>query len=111
MAFIPYFYGNHYYYLLPGVIIYFFSLSIIHAPMNRFCLYVTNVSKGTASALISLSSMIISALGIELANKVYEHHLNYYFGFFSLITIILFLIFIAIGFSFNTQAKESENRT
>ncbi|MDI1351201.1 MAG: MFS transporter, partial [bacterium] len=71
MALLPYCFGNSYYLLLPGTMIYFFSLSFINPPLNRFCLFVTSVSKGTASALISLSVMIIGALGIEIANTAY----------------------------------------
>ena len=100
MAILPYYYGNHFYYLLPGIIIYFFSLSILNAPLNRFCLYITNVSKGTASAIISLSVMIIGAMGIEIANKFYAHHNNLYFGLFSVAVMVLFLFFVNTAFWF-----------
>jgi MFS transporter, DHA1 family, multidrug/chloramphenicol efflux transport protein len=98
MAVLPYFYGNHFLYLLPGIIVYFFSLSILNAPLNRFCLYITNVSKGTASAIISLNVMIIAAVGIEIANKLYEHHSNLHFGLYSVAVTVLFLLFISLAF-------------
>ncbi|HRD70054.1 MAG TPA: MFS transporter [Legionella sp.] len=98
MALLPYLYGNNYYYLIPGTILYFFSLSIINAPLNRFCLYITSVSKGTASAVISLSVMIIGAIGIEMANLFYRSHSNLDFGIFSGIVGLLFLILISLTF-------------
>jgi len=98
MAILPYIYGNHFYYLLPGTIVYFFSLSILNAPLNRFCLYITDVSKGTASAIISLSVMIIGAVGIEIANKFYAHHSNLNFGLYSVGVTIIFLLFINLAF-------------
>jgi DHA1 family multidrug/chloramphenicol efflux transport protein-like MFS transporter len=105
MAILPYFYGRHYYYLLPGIIIYFFSLSIIGAPLNRFCLYVTKVSKGTASALISLNVMIIGAIGIELANRFYAHHNNLHYGLFNNAVVILFLFFIGLTFWYDKSVS------
>ncbi len=100
LALLPYFLGEHYYYLLPGIIIYFFSLSIINAPLNRFCLFITPVSKGTASAIISLSVMVIGGLGLEVANVFYQHT-NLYFGLYCLVIGALFLILISLTFWFS----------
>ena len=93
---LPYLYGNNYIYLIPGTIIYFFSLSIINAPLNRFCLFITPVSKGTASAIISLNVMIIGAIGIEIANKLYSTHNNLHLGLYNNFISILFVAFIAL---------------
>jgi DHA1 family multidrug/chloramphenicol efflux transport protein-like MFS transporter len=98
MALFPYFYGNNYYYLLPGIILYFFSLSIINAPLNRFSLYSTPVSKGTTSALISLTVMIIGAIGIEGANLFYQQHNNFYFGLYCTVVTAIFVLFILLSF-------------
>ena len=108
MAILPYFYGNNYYHLLPGTIIYFFALSIINAPLNRFCLYVTPVSKGTASALTSLTAMIIGALGIELANLFYQHHNNLNFGLYCNAVSAMFLICIGLSFWFDDSESLGE---
>lgn len=108
MALLPYFYGNHYAYLMPGIIIYFFALSIINAPLNRLCLYITAVSKGTASALISLSVMIVGAIGIEIANKYYEHHVNLYFGLFCTVIAFLFIFTMGIAFWLNKDEPHLE---
>ncbi|MFI4962452.1 MAG: MFS transporter [Legionellales bacterium] len=81
-ALLPYLLGTSYHSILPGIIIYFFSLSIINAPLSRFCLYITHVSKGTASALLSLSIMIIGALGIEGGSFFYKHHSNSNLGLY-----------------------------
>ncbi|MFT4058441.1 MAG: MFS transporter [Legionella sp.] len=103
---LPYLYGNAYYYLLPGITVYFFGLSIVNAPLNRYCLYVTSVTKGTASALISLSVMIIGAAGIEVANILYKHHSNLNFGLFCNGTQALFFIFIGIAFYLHKDSVE-----
>lgn len=95
---LPYLYGNAYYYLLPGTIIYFFSLSIITAPLNRYCLFVTPVSKGTASALVSLCAMVISALGTEIANVFYQSHNNFHFGLYCNAIQVLFLVCTSVAF-------------
>ncbi len=96
-ALLPLF-GNNYKLLIPGIIIYFFALSIITAPLNRYCLFVTSVSKGTASALISLSVMIIAALGIEIASMCYRDHINLNFGLFCNAVGGLFVLFISLTF-------------
>jgi DHA1 family multidrug/chloramphenicol efflux transport protein-like MFS transporter len=80
MSIMPYFYGENYLNLIPGIILYFFALSILSAPLNRLCLYTTPVSKGTASALISLTVMILGAVGIEIASYFYSQHSNLNFG-------------------------------
>jgi MFS transporter, DHA1 family, multidrug/chloramphenicol efflux transport protein len=97
-ALLPYLFGNGYQYILPGIIIYFFALSIINAPLNRFCLYITAVSKGTASAIISLSVMIIGAVGLEVASMFYRTHSNLQFALYGCFVGFLFLIFITLTF-------------
>lgn len=95
---LPYLYGNAYYYLLPGTIIYFFALSVINAPLNRYCLFVTPVSKGTASALVSLCVMVVGAIGTEIANIFYQHHNNLHFGLYCNAVELLFLVFTVLAF-------------
>ena len=109
IALLPYLYGTNYQLLLPGIIIYFFSLSIINAPLNRFCLFITSVTKGTASALISLSVMIVGALGIEIASLFYHQHNNLHFGIFCNLIGIVFFIFIGLTFlSENTKEIDAD---
>jgi len=100
-ALLPYWFGNDYLYMLPGIIIYFFGLSIVTAPLNRFCLFITPVSKGTASAVLSLSVMLIGALGIEIANIFYTNHYNLYFGLYCNVIGALFLLCIGLTFKFD----------
>jgi DHA1 family multidrug/chloramphenicol efflux transport protein-like MFS transporter len=102
-ALLPYLYGNNYKLILPGVILYFFALSILNAPLNRYCLFVTAVSKGTASAVVSLSVMIIGALGIEVANEFYESHDNLHLALYWNLVAAIALLFI--GLTFLTKKK------
>lgn len=105
---LPYFYGNDYHYLLPGIVIYFFALSVINAPLNRFCLFVTSVSKGTASALVSLSVMVIGALGAEVANIFYQSHNNLHFALYCNVMQLMFFIYVGLAFWMHQPKEEKE---
>ena len=80
MFILPWMMGNHFIWLMPGMILYFIGSGIAAAPMNRHTLFSTNVSKGTASALVSMITMSILAVGIEAANYMYLTHSNVLFG-------------------------------
>ena len=86
----PFCYGNDYLALMPGLIIYFFGLGLIGAPLSRLILFSTHVSKGTASALMSLVLMVVQAIGIPIANAVYVSHLNVYLGTYCLIIGVVY---------------------
>src|SRR3990167_8492487 len=61
--FIPYYFNPYFTYLLPGLILYFFTLGLISGPLNRFILFSTPIAKGTTSALMSIVCMCIEAIG------------------------------------------------
>ncbi|TAL64067.1 MAG: MFS transporter [Legionella sp.] len=96
-AILPSIFGGSYLALMPGVIIYFFTLSILNAPLNRFCLYVTPVSKGTASAIVSLSTMIFGAISIEVASFFYTTHNNVHLGLYFFIAGLVYSVFMGWG--------------
>ncbi len=81
MIILPMLTDSYYIWLMPGLIIYFMGSGIATAPLNRFILFSTNVSKGTTSALISMITMTIQGLGIEASNFLYLSHSNHIFGF------------------------------
>lgn len=95
MIVLPLLTNNHFIWLMPGLIIYFLGSGIAAAPLNRFVLFSTNVSKGTASALISMLTMSIQALGIEVANYVYLTHNNQFFGVFFAIIGMAYIACVA----------------
>lgn len=68
--------------LIPGLLLYSFGASIVTAPLNRKILFFTPLSKGTASALMSMVSMCLQAVGIEIANVMYSTKINLNFGLF-----------------------------
>lgn len=108
-ALFPYLYGNDYHYLIPGTIVYFFSISIVNAPLTRYSLFVTAVGKGTASAITSLSLMVIGAIGIELASYFYQSHNNLYFGIYNTVVAVIYMCLISLTFIFGpTQEFEKE---
>ena len=91
---LPLYLGSSFEWLMPGMILYFLGAGIIAAPLSRFTLFLSSVSKGTASALLSMIGMSIQAMGIEIANCVYSTHNNGYFSFYCLIVGITYSIFL-----------------
>ena len=87
--------NEHYLWLMPGLILYFFGAGIIGAPLSRFILFATDVSKGTASALMGLISMSIQGLGLEVANVMYSGHNNSKFGLFCGLVAIASLVILS----------------
>lgn len=94
---LPLFGGRHFIWLMPGIIVYFFGFGLCASPMYRIILYSTKVSKGTASALLSMTYMSIQATGIEAANIVYTNHNNYYLGIFCAIIAVFFMLLSLIN--------------
>lgn len=88
---LPVLFDDHYFWLIPGVIIYFFGYGILASPFWRLILFATKVSKGTASALLSMVYMCVQGIGIEIANYIYVSHNNYYFGYYSMAVGVVFL--------------------
>lgn len=66
------FLGQNFKALVPSLILYFFGYAISSSPIYRRMYSVTNVSKGTTGALISLSIMLIQSFGIECSNWVFQ---------------------------------------
>lgn len=85
---------EHYVAIVLGISFYSFGLGLISAPLNRLTLFSTNVPKGTASALISICTMVLIALGNQCAGWVYLTRHNLYFALFCMSCgCIYFLIF------------------
>jgi len=105
---LPLLFGTNYKNLMPGIIIYFFALSVINGPLNRFCLFVTDVSKGTASAIVSLSVMVIAALGLEVASYFFGAHSNMNFALYCNGVGLLFIIIVALAFLLPRETKNIE---
>jgi DHA1 family multidrug/chloramphenicol efflux transport protein-like MFS transporter len=102
----PFAIGNSFVWLIPGLVIYFFGLGITAAPLNRFILFCTPISKGTTSALMSMIGMCAQALGIEIANHLYQSHNNSLFGFYCALVGFVYFIFLA-GALFLTKTRET----
>ncbi|MDP3704900.1 MAG: MFS transporter [Legionellaceae bacterium] len=92
VSLLPLIFDDHYFWLIPGVVVYFFGYGILASPFWRLILFATKVSKGTASALLSMVYMCVQGIGIEIANYVYASHNNYYFGYYSTGVGIVFLV-------------------
>lgn len=91
-------FGEHFIWLIPGLVIYFFGLGIIGSPLSRFILFSTEVAKGTASALMSMILMSVQALGVQVANALYAQHSNftlslYCFGVGGLYILVIWAAF------------------
>ncbi len=72
----PYYYGPQPFGLMPGLLIYSVGYGFAVSSLNRFILFVTQVSTGTTSALISMIAMCFMAFGIEIANVLFEQNGN-----------------------------------
>lgn len=84
--------------LMPGLILYFFGLSMCGGPLQRIILFSTPVAKGTASALMTLIIMGFLGGGIEIANLAYAEHNNLHFALFCGASGIAYLMFISLAF-------------
>jgi len=77
---LPYFLGAYdYFWLMPGIILYFMGSALTNSPLTRLILFSTSVSKGTTSALMSIVAMAIPGIGIEVFNYFDApfHYLRY----------------------------------
>lgn len=105
MFVLPVFLGNNFKWLMPGLIVYFLGYGIVGAPFSRFILFSTPVSKGTASALFSMLTMVIQGLGIEAANILYLTHNNQIFGISCAILGIAYFVFFSGTFGLKSKPK------
>ena len=94
MFILPMLLGGQFIWLMPGLILYFFGYGLVGSPLNRFILFTTTVSKGTTSAVISMTVMCIGAEGIELANHLYISHNNCLFGLYCALISVVYAIFL-----------------
>ena len=86
-------FGPHFIWLMPGLILYFLGIGLTGSPLARFTLYATDVTKGTASALMGLILMSLQAIGIELINYLYSTHNNLVFaGYCSGVGFVYFIL-------------------
>ncbi|WED42178.1 MFS transporter [Legionella cardiaca] len=100
---LPLLISDYFLWLMPGLIVYFFGLGVVAAPLSRLILFSTPVGKGTTSAFMSMLGMLIQAVGIEIANYLYATHNNILFGLYCALAGIIYLLLLAGTFLF---AKE-----
>jgi len=101
--------GGNFKWLLPGLSIYGFGMGIACGPLNRYVLFATPVSKGTAYAMISMVSMSVQAFGVEIANYVYTNHNNASFAAYCAGVGLVYLATIAGLFNRMRQAQFETN--
>ncbi|MDF1758859.1 MAG: MFS transporter [Legionellaceae bacterium] len=92
---LPIIFGNNFIWLMPGVIIYFFGFGFCASPIYRLTLYTTKVTKGTASALLSMIYMSIQGISLEVANMVYAIDASY-LGIFCMIVAVIFMVMFIV---------------
>lgn len=105
---LPTFINSHFIYLMPGLLLYSFGMGIAYAPLNRFVLFATPVSKGTAYAVISMINMSIQALAIEIGAPVYAHHNNSLLGVYYAIVGVIYLLSLACMFPLAQKVSAAE---
>ncbi len=104
---LPHVINDSFVWLMPGLMMYFLGVGMIGGPLTRFILFATEVSKGTASALMSMLAMSIQATGIEIANIVYSRHDNRRFADYCAGVFVVYAV-ILLGSAFK-NTKKSEN--
>jgi DHA1 family multidrug/chloramphenicol efflux transport protein-like MFS transporter len=94
MFILPLLFGDIYFWLIPGILIYFFGLGFAGSPLYRLVLYSTPVMKGTASALMTMIGMLIQAVGLALANLLYTTHNNIILAFYCVVVGLLYIVLL-----------------
>lgn len=95
--------------LMPGLTLYGFGIGIATAPLIRHVLYSTPVSKGTTYAMLSMISMCLQAIGVEVANTMYATHNTAYFGLYCSIIAIMYLIGVSSLFVLSRTSTEDNH--
>lgn len=98
MFVLPLLFGNYYMWLIPGILIYFFGSGFVGAPLNRMVLYSTSMTKGTASAVMSMIEMCLQAAGLALVNVFYASHSNLILSSYCLLVGVLYIVSICLYF-------------
>ena len=93
---LPLLFNSTYLFFMPGLILYFFSLGISTAPLQRIILFATPVAKGTSSALMAMITMCNMAIGIELGNAGYFLYGNRVLAIGGITIALLFSLFITL---------------
>lgn len=92
MACVLYF-KTHYLFIIIGMTIYSYGLGLITAPLNRLTLFSTLVPKGTASALLSVILMVLTAIGNQLSGLFYMSLNNFLFAIFCATCGVIYYVF------------------
>ena len=105
---LPLLLSSHFLWLMPGLTLYGFGLGITSGPLNRYVLFSTAVSKGTAYAMISMVSMCALGLGVETGKHTYASHNNIHFGLYCAISGIMYLAGMAAIFRLARQSTNDD---
>lgn len=98
------FLGNKYYWIIIMMVIYGYGVGISNAPLYRQILSLSKYNKGTASAIISLFSMLASAGSVQLMTVIYAQHNN-----MKLAVTVLFYAFLYFAVYFILSSRLEEN--
>lgn len=97
LCLLPIVFNSGYIYFMPGLILYFFALGVVTAPLERTILFATPVAKGTSSALMAMIIMSTIAIGIEIGNYGYFIYGNMVLSICGISIAALFLLFITLS--------------
>lgn len=91
--------------LMPGLVAYSIGYGMAITALNRFILFVTQVSKGTTSALISTFSMCFQAAGIEIANVLFDKNDIIAIAKYSGVIALLYGLCVLMCIVFHNKSK------
>lgn len=90
----PFVFGNHYIWLIPGMMIYFFGIGFAGSPLYRAVLYSTPMMKGMTAALMCMIGMCLQAVGLSVANFIYASHSNLQLALYCMAAGAIYIVLI-----------------
>ena len=105
MLILPLCMNNAFIWLMPGLVLYFFGLGLTGSTLGRFTLFSTNITKGTASAMMGLILMSLQSIGIEVINNLYASHNNVIFGWYCAGVGIIYMVMMGGIYVFSQREK------
>lgn len=97
MPLLTFIFKEHYITIIIGICAYSFGLGYVTAPLNRKTLFSTLVPKGTASAIISVVTMLLIGTGNELAGYFYQDQSNFVYSLFCASSGLIYLLIYGLA--------------
>ncbi len=95
-ALATHFFSHAYLWMTMGLSLYAFGIGLSNAGLYRLTLFSSNVSNGTVSSIMSIISMLVFTVGIEIAKFSYLCGGSELFNFFNVMSGLCWLAFVVL---------------